>query len=237
MNPTVTRLAAQALLGQRRVWALAAFPVILIGLAAVMRATGVGESGYMLISGIGFPILLPLVALLAASSVLGPEIEDGSVVYLLAKPVSRHVVAVSKFVVAWVATMIAGVLPLIVAGLVLAPDLQNLSLAWTIGAALAGTAYCAAFIALSAFTSFAVIGGLVFVLVWEGMLGSTLQGIGWVSIRQWGVALARHFDKGITDPQIPLLYALAAAVVVLVAGVWFAGDRLRSFTLARGEGG
>lgn len=231
MNATVTRLAAAALLGQKRVWALLAFPLLLIAIAVVLRFTGLGVDGYTLVSNVGYPILLPLVALLATSSVLGPEMEDGSVVYLLAKPVSRYVVAVSKFVVAWAATMVAGVAPIYAAGMILDPAFSNLSMAWSLAGVLAGTAYCALFIALSAFTRHAVVAGLLFVLVWEGMLGGTLKGIAWVSIRQWGARLASEFDGGVTAPDLPLVYALAAAVLLLVAGVWFAGDRLRSFTL------
>ena len=60
----------------------------------------------------------PLVAILAASSVLGPEVDDGSIVYLLSKPVSRHGVALSKWVVAVAATLAAGALPLFVAALI-----------------------------------------------------------------------------------------------------------------------
>lgn len=231
MNGTVIRLAAAALLGQKRVWALLAFPILLLALAAALRFAGLGADGYQIVSDLAYPILLPLVALLATSSVLGPEIDDGSVVYLLAKPVNRHVVVVSKFVVAWAATMVAGVAPLYLAGLILDPAFSNLSAAWTLGGVVAGTAYCALFIALSALTRHAVVAGLLFVLVWEALLGGTLSGIAWVSVRQWGARLASEFDGGIAAPDLPLAYALGAAAALLVAGVWLAGDRLRSFTL------
>lgn len=234
MNLTVIRLAAAAILGQKRVWALVAFPAALIGIAALMRAFGAGEQGATLLSSLGYPILLPLVALLAANSTIGPEVEDGSVVYLLAKPVNRYVVAVSKFVVAWVATMLTGVLPLWLTGLVLDPAFANLAKAWAIGGVVAGTAYTALFLALSAATRHAVNGGVLYVLVWEGALGGVMEGIAWVSIRAWGARVAANFDAAIPEPVIPLTYALAATAVVLVAGVWFAGDRLRSFSL-KGE--
>lgn len=231
MNRTVTRLALAALLGQKRVWALVAFPVALLGLALLMRLLGVGDQGLPLLSGLGYPILLPLVALLAANSTIGPEVEDGSVVYLLAKPVNRHVVAISKWVVAWVATMLAGVLPLWAAGLILDPDFANIALAWTAAGVLAGTAYSALFMALSALTRHAVNAGLLYVLVWEGMLGGSMEGIAWVSIRLWGERLGATMDGAIAEPVVPLGYAIGAAIVVTVAGLWFAGDRLRSFTM------
>ena len=43
---------------------------------------------------------MPLVALLATSGLLAPEIDDGSIAYLLAKPISRHTIVASKLVVA-----------------------------------------------------------------------------------------------------------------------------------------
>lgn len=231
MNLTVTKMALAALLGQKRVWALVAFPVALLVLSILMRVFGVGDQGLTLLSTLGYPVLLPLVALLAANSTIGPEVEDGSVVYLLAKPVNRHVVAISKWVVAWVATMVAGVFPLWLSGMILDTDFANIALAWTVGGLLAGTAYSALFMALSALTRHAVNAGLLYVLVWEGMLGGSMEGIAWVSIRLWGQRLASTFDGAITEPVIPLGYAIGAAVVVTVVGLWFAGDRLRSFTM------
>ena len=64
------------------------------------------------VPGLGFTLALPLVALLAATAVLGPEIDDGSIVYLLAKPVNRHGVAISKCAVALGATLLLGALPM-----------------------------------------------------------------------------------------------------------------------------
>ena len=86
MNLTIASLAAQALVGQRRVWTLLALPACLVALALGMHVFAPGTSGTAVLNGLGYPVLLPLVALLATSAVLGPEIDDGSIVYLLVKP-------------------------------------------------------------------------------------------------------------------------------------------------------
>ena len=83
MNATIAKLAAQALLGRRRFWLLLAFPVLLIALTATIAALTDGDAAWPLLPGLGYPVVLPLVAVLAASSVLGPEVDDGSIVYLL----------------------------------------------------------------------------------------------------------------------------------------------------------
>ena len=104
LNPTITRLSSQALLGRRRGIVLVLIPALVVVLAVVVRALTSEGVGSDLVGGVGFTLALPLVALLAASAVLGPEVDDGSIVYLIAKPLSRHTVARSKYAVAWLAT-------------------------------------------------------------------------------------------------------------------------------------
>lgn len=231
MNRTITTLALRALLGRRRFWALVAFPVLLVALAVALTRLADQEAGWGMVAGLGFPLVLPLVALLASSSVLGPEVDDGSVVYLLAKPVSRHAVAFSKWVVAWGATLVVGAGSLLAAGLVAGGGEQ--ALAWFVAAVVAGTAYSALFLALSALTRHAVVIGLLFVLIWENLLGGLLSGVAWLSIGQWGIRVGHELSARLDDP-VALAWAASACLVVTLGGVWSAGDRLRSFTL-RGD--
>jgi ABC-2 type transport system permease protein len=234
VNPTILRLSTQALFGRRRGVLLLLIPALLVVLAVVVRLVAGSGSGYDAVIGLGFTLALPIVALLAASAVLGPEIDDGSIVYLLAKPVSRHAVALSKYAAAWVATMSLGAVPLLVCGLVLDAGDPRRALAWTVGAAVAGTAYTALFLALAALTRHAVVIGLVFALLWEGLLGQVLSGVKWVAIGPWGEAVAAAVSDRVVGSGIGVGYAMVAAAVVTAATLWFAGDRLRSFTL-RGD--
>jgi ABC-2 type transport system permease protein len=230
-NPTIAKLALQALLGRKRFFLLLAFPVLLIGLVALLTVLTDGEAAFEILPGLGYPLVLPLVAILAASSVLGPEVDDGSIVYLLAKPVNRYAVAISKWVVALAATLVAGSLPVFVAALITGDSTR----AWAllVGAVVAGTTYSALFLAISAVTRHAVIASLMFVLVWESLMGNLFTGVAWLSIGQWGLRVGHELSDQLPDPA-NLSWAVAASLVVTLAGVWFAGDRLRSFTL-RGE--
>jgi ABC-2 type transport system permease protein len=232
VNTTIARLAAQALLGRRRFWLLLAFPVLLVALTVTIAALTDGDAAWPLLPGLGYPVVLPLVAVLAASSVLGPEVDDGSIVYLLSKPISRHAVAFSKWVIAWSATMLAGALPLQVAALVAGGD-GDRALAMGLAAVVAGTTYCALFLAVSAVTRHAVIVSLLFVLIWEGLLGNLLSGVAWLSVAQWGLRIGHEVSAELPDPT-NLPWAVLASAVLTAGGVWFAGDRLRSFSL-RGE--
>lgn len=231
MNATIAKLALQALLGRRRFYLLLAFPVLLIALVALITVLADGDAAFEILPGLGYPLVLPLVAILAASSVLGPEVDDGSIVYLLAKPVSRYGVAISKWVVALGATLAAGALPILVAALVTGDGTR----AWAlfVGALVAGTTYSALFLAISAVTRHAVIASLMFVLIWESLLGNLFTGVAWLSIGQWGLRVGHELSSELPDPA-NLPWAILASLVVTMAGVWFAGDRLRSFAL-RGE--
>ncbi|MEO6413499.1 MAG: ABC transporter permease subunit [Pedococcus sp.] len=234
MNPTILRLSAQALLGRRRGVVLVLIPAVLLLLAVVVQALTDDAVGYEAVVSLGFTLALPLVALLAATAVLGPEVDDGSIVYLLSKPVSRHVIAASKYVVAWAATMVLGALPLLVAGLVLDAADASQAVAWGVGGAVAGTAYTALFLGLAAFTRHAVVIGLLFSLLWEGVLGSVLEGIRWVAIGAWGREVATEISSQVPAQGIGFGYAVVAAALVSAGSLWFTGDRLRSFTL-RGD--
>lgn len=230
-NPTIAKLALQALLGRRRFFLLLAFPVLLIGLVALVTALTDGDAAYEILPALGYPLVLPLVAILAASSVLGPEVDDGSIAYLLSKPVNRYGIAISKWLVALSATLVAGALPILLAALITGDGTRATAL--FAGAAVAGTAYSALFLAISAVTRHAVIASLMFVLIWESLLGNLFTGVAWLSIGQWGLRIGHELSDQLPDPA-NLPWAIAASVVVTLVGVWFAGDRLRSFSL-RGD--
>lgn len=235
MNTTIVRLSAQALLGRRRFWLLLVIPLVLLALAVTVRALAGAGAGYdAIVSGVGLTLVVPLVALLATSAVLGPEIDDGSIVYLLAKPVSRYVVGLSKYLVALLATWVFAAVPLLLTGLVIEVEEPGLALAWLLGGMVAAAAYCALFLAMAALTRHAVVLGLLFVFLWEGLLGGLLTGVKWVSIAAWGRQVASSASDlvDLSAAAAPgLAYALVATAVVVAAGCWLTGERLRSFAL------
>lgn len=234
MNPTISRLALQALVGQRRGLVLLALPLLLVALATAVRMiTGEPVDGQTILIEIGLGIVVPVVALLAANGVLGPEIDDGSVVYLLSTPVSRYVVAISKWATA------AGVSVVLSAGGLTAAALAGgLDADWVLGSAVAGgigaVLYAALFTAFSAATRHGMIAGLVYVLIIEGAMASLLTGLRYLSVQSITQRLAEAVSELDLAPEMGLGYAVLAALVLLVAGVGAAGWRLQRFQL-RGD--
>ncbi len=239
MNPTIVRLGARSLLGRRRGILLFVLPLITIFLAAIVRAlAGVDlDSTNVVLESLGLRVLLPLIALICSTGLLAPEIDDGSIVYLLAKPLSRISIVASKLVVALGCTLVFAVLPILIAGFVLATDEPGVVLAYTIGAAVGGVAYCALFTWLATLTRHAVVIGLIYLLLWEGLIGGLVSGVRWVGIGWWAgsVAEAVSDQAQLVSPDLSTTYAVIATLVVLVGLGWLAARRLEGFNLTGDE--
>lgn len=233
------QLSARAVLGRRRGVLLIILPLVLIALAVLVRllageGTGPAET---VLGGLGVGVVLPLAALIATSSVISPEIDDGSIVYLLAKPISRHTVVISKVVVAFGCVIAFAVVPMLISGLVLASSHPQLAAAYALGALAAGAAYTALFAWMSTLTRHSVVLGLVYVLLWEGLVGGLLAGVRWVSITRWAAAVVEAASGGeyTATPHLGLPYAMVATVVVIIGLTFLAGRRLQSFNLTGDE--
>jgi ABC-2 type transport system permease protein len=244
VNATVAQLTLRTLLGRRRAWLLLVLPAILLVLTLVLRLTvdegSRADVAVGLLGAFALATLVPLIGLIAGTGAIGPEIDDGSIVYLLAKPVSRHSIVVSKLVVAVGVVSVFAALPVFVAGLVLVGTADGLAVGYGLGTLVAGVGYCALFLLLAVLTRNAVVIGLIYALVWESLIGSLVPGAQALSIQQWALALTRIVvgdpadALGVTaavrpEVALPLLAAVAVGATVL------AGSRLRSLRLTGDE--
>lgn len=232
------RLGVRSVFGRRRGVLLFLLPLVLIGLSVLVRVL-VGEdptAASDTLYGLGLVVIVPLVSLLATTGVLAPEIDDGSISYLLAKPISRHTIVISKLVVAATCVLLFAALPMLVAGLVLLVDEPPLALGFALGSLVGGLAYCALFALLSVLTRHAVVVGLIYLLIWEGLLGGLLDGVRWLSITRWAGAITQEVPDDVTLVEgLGPAYAVAATAVVIVLGTWLTGQRLRAFNLTGDE--
>jgi ABC-2 type transport system permease protein len=237
ISPTIVRLGVRSIFGRWRGVLLIVLPVVLVGISLLVRLL-VGEdtdAAEGTLYGLGLVVIVPLVALLAMSGLLAPEIDDGSISYLLAKPVSRHTIVASKLAVAVACVLVFGALPMLAAGLVLLAGSPSFAVGFGLASLVGGAAYCAVFALLSVLTRHAVVIGLIYLLVWEGLLGGLLDGIRWLSITRWSAELIDQIaDLELVD-NLPLAYAVIAMVIVLAGGAWLTGWQLRSFNLTGDE--
>jgi len=242
MNATVARLTARSLLGRRRAYLLMALPGVLILLCILVRLLA-GEDNDItvgILGGFALSTLVPLLGLIAGTGSIGPEIDDGSIVYLLSKPLSRHSIAGTKAAVAAAVVTVFAALPVLVAGLVLAGTSDGLAAGYFLGALVAGLAYATLFLLLAVVTRHAVVIGLIYALIWESLVGSYVPGAQALSIQQWSLALSAKVVGSRADALgVTSAVSLGAAVpllVLLAAGsTWYAGRRLRSLRLTSDE--
>ncbi|MFD0820555.1 ABC transporter permease, partial [Micromonospora zhanjiangensis] len=118
MNATIAWITARGLFGRRRVLLLLPLPVLLVGLAVVARTAGVDGAQWAqpVLVGLGLGVVLPVIALIVGTGVLGSEIDDGTIVHILTKPLPRWQIVLPKLAVAAGVTALTAALPLYVAG-------------------------------------------------------------------------------------------------------------------------
>ena len=242
MNAVVARLTARALLGRRRAYLLMALPGILLVLAALIRGLAGQDDDITvgLLGGFALATLVPLLGVIAGTGAIGPEIDDGSIVYLLAKPLSRQSIATTKAVVAVSVATVFGAVPVLLAGLILSGASDGLALGYATGALVAGVGYGTMFLLLAVLTRHAVVVGLLYALVWETLVGNFVPGAQALSVQQWALAITekvvgeRAESLGVSS-AVGLAAAIPLLLVLVVGSTWYAGWRLRTLRLTSDE--
>ena len=231
-NPTIARITARALFGQRRFLLLLILPVLVIALTLVASAFGGDASGWAepVIFGLGLAVVLPVLALIIGTGVLGSEIDDGTLAHIVAKPLPRREIILSKLVVAiGVTTLVTGV-PLAITGLIAGSS--TLALGLVVGSFVGALAYCSLFTALSVLTRRPVLIGLAYILIWESLLTKILTGTRTLSIYQYVLTVVdRISESTLASSNVSLAVSLAMTFIFTVGFTLLAIDRLRSFTV------
>ncbi len=244
MIATIGTVTLRALVSRRRailMLLLAAVPVA-VGLLARLRGLP-GDPVERTVATVELLVVrtvLPLVALVFGTAALGAELEDGTAIHLLTKPVARWRIVSGKVLAAAPAAATLCVGATLLTGLAIGGERGTLevTLALCLAVGVASLLYVVVFIALSVVTSRALIVGLVYTVLWEGLLAGLFEGTRVLSIRQYTMSIAAALDpSGAVKPQAPLSIetALPAAVIVLVAAFVIAVRRLEVYQITGGD--
>lgn len=235
----LAELTLRGLAGRRRLVLmilLAALPAIV---AIILRLAGGRADAPEIIDALVIRTVLPLVALVIGTAAIGSEIEDGTAVFLLVKPIPRWITALIKITVASGLTILLVVPPVLLTGpLVAGFDSGNLgtTLGYAVATMVGAVAYVAGFVALGAITSRALLVGLGYVLLWEGALAGILEGTRYFSVRQATLGLAAGLtgeSRGgdVLEPTI----SVVILTVVTIVGFLLTARALQRFQVRAGD--
>jgi ABC-2 type transport system permease protein len=231
---TIAYITFRGMLGRRRALLLFILPAVLLVISLGIRLTGNADldTATTLLTKFGLDALLPLLALLAGTGVIAPEIDDGQIMYLMTKPIARPIISTTKYVVAVALVIGFGVVPIFISGLIMNGLTAGLATGFAIGALVGGIAYCALFMAIAVLSRFAVTIGLIYALVWENLLARYAPGARTLSIRQWAISVTDLSTNATAVTSDVSGHTAVPLLVVLTAlGVLFAGWKLRSLSI------
>ena len=243
MTVLVLTLTLRQLLGQKRTLFLAAVGLLPVLAAVIFRvaadadASAAEFAAQVVLNALVINILLPLTALVLATAALGSEIEDGTIVYLLSKPVERWRIVAGKLLAAWGATAVLVLASAVIGGIVtLAGEGESRILAGFVVAVVAGSlAYSSVFVLLSLVTSRALFVGLAYAFIWEAVITNFAPGVQRFSIREFTASVAEAVgdtSPWVFDADLGTTYSVILIAVVTVVAAGLAVRRLSRFELS-----
>ncbi|WP_425461252.1 ABC transporter permease [Kitasatospora atroaurantiaca] len=238
VSVTVARLTVRGLLGRRRGILLLVVPALLLLISVIARSSAADKHdlAVSILGQLSLGTLVPILGLVVGTGVIATEIDDGSIVYLLAKPLPRWKIITTKLAVAVVTTWAFAAVPTLLAGLIIYGTQDNLAVAYTLGTLVAGAAYSALFLLLGVVTRHAVVAGLAYALVWESLIGNFVKGAKTLSVQQWGLSVAESVAAdGAISASVALRAAVPLLILVTIAATAFASVKLAGLTLASEE--
>jgi ABC-2 type transport system permease protein len=233
LNPVVFKLTLRATLGRRRALIFMIAPVLLLAITVLLKVEAHSPVWPPEFLGIfGYTVVVPLTALIIGTSVLGAEIDDSSVISVLATPVRRSTVVLTKFAVAALLTLLFAAVAEYLAGAIATGPGSKLALGLLAGAAVASVVYNALFVMLSVLTTRAIAVGLLYLLVWEGLLSNLVGGVRLLSVDQYALGIANGVAHNQSlNAHLTLGTGIGVGAVITCLALAFASRRLASFSL------
>jgi ABC-2 type transport system permease protein len=197
-NRTVIWLTWRQLFARRRLFvalAVLVIPAIITLLVRFNAAEGdldaVGSLS-TIYRDIVLGVLLPLTALVFGTSAFGGEVDDGTLIYLMVKPVPRWHLTFSKYIVAFLATSAVIVASLVLGWLAMGNEVPfRIPLAYSCGGMVGALIYCAIFVTLGITSRRALAIGLLYIVAFENVLSRSVVGVKSLSVREFSLAVCK----------------------------------------------
>ena len=140
----------------------------------------------------------------------------------------------SKYLVAVVLTVAFAAVPEYLAGAIATGAGSKLAIGLAVGAVVGACIYNALFVMLTALASptRALAFGLLYVLLWEGLLSNLVRGVGLLSINHYSLAVANSIAHvSALNPNITTGTGIGMGVAVTVIALVLAVNRLSAFSI------
>ncbi|GIF65964.1 hypothetical protein Ais01nite_39990 [Asanoa ishikariensis] len=229
---TVAWITTRGLLGRRRFLLLLPLPILMIGVALIPRFEGVSpqEWAQPVLVAMGFTTLLPIVALIVGTGVLGAEIDDGTITHILSKPLARWRIVVPKLLVAIAVTAASAAVPFYIVGALASGP--RLGIGLVVGSTVGAVLYSTIFVALSLISRRPVLLGLVYVIIWEGLLSNLVSGTRVLSVQQYALTIAdKASASDLLNGNVSFAVAVVMSIVVTIGFLVLAIRKLSSFSV------
>jgi ABC-2 type transport system permease protein len=237
---TIASVTARALLGRRRtlLMLLLAGAPVLLGLL-IQLGNGPRPRALMpALEGVMITSVLPLVALVFGTAALGSELDDGTAVHILTKPIPRWSIVLPKLAVAGGLSAFLLVPSTILTGILIggtAAAQLSITLAVAVAVLIGSFVYAAIFVALSAATSRGLVIGLGYSLIWEGLLSGALPGTQLFSVREYLRGMIATLAPAGTLESVVGASGFALAGVAIVVVTVLASVRLARYEIRAAE--
>lgn len=237
----------------RLTWARTVTPMLLVGMAVLVllpilfalvfasRGALSGDPVTFLVDRYDQLVLslaVPVLALLLGTSAFTAESNDGTLMYLVTTTTPRWWIVLVRILFAAVFSAALSFVAVWGAGRIAtgASDPLHVTYAFSVAAALGAATYAAGFTAVALLTKRALVGGLAYVLFWEGILSTTFPALNFLSVRQWMLAVAASLTDATSERLASgpsLRAALIGSAAVAVVSLVIATRRLARPRLSR----
>jgi len=213
----MTQRMIPAIATRGRLLSMAAVGIFGIGVGVILQRSDISlDDMNQYVASFGFAIFVPLVALVIATATLGTLIEEKTLVYFWLRPIGRWKISAAAMLAGLVVLIPLILVPMGVIGAISGE--ADSVIGALAGAGVGLVAYLSVFTMLGLFTQRALIWGLVYVLVWEGLIAGFSQGAQRLAIRTYARgAMSRISGTDvITDPPTSGLIVIVTIAVALM---------------------
>ena len=200
---------------------------ILLGWVIGAQSNDPLEAGVGFVSYMGLSILVPIVALIFASASLGDTREDGTLVYLWLRPISRLSVSTGAWAASVTIALPLTVIPMTVSALLLDAG-NSVVTATMITSILAVVTYSGLFVTLGLIVKNPVLWGLAYIFIWEAIVASFAKPAAALAVSGY----SRAIITGRTNVEFDYLFdpsqsvSILMLIIITIAGIAFSSARL-----------